>query len=179
MLPYNAFLWIASYLCQLRHWNAPEGEGCLRVAFIWLFYWGHHKRRLSGFLSISHWTIGIVTWVGHWSLTVISRACKPAEIIGQSIHTQSPLWTFESCETPLQVFSYTVCQCCTCSEFFCFGFALWSAVTLYQCRSWHSTSRGSVFLSGQLVSRLTCFHFLLLTCLLPCELASTNGASFV
>ena len=117
MLPYNAFLWIASYLCQLRHWNASEGEGCLRVAFILLFYWGHHKRRLSGFLSISHWTIGIVTWVGHWSLTVISRACKPAEIIGQSIHTQSPLWTFESCETPLQVFSYTVCQCCTCSEF--------------------------------------------------------------
>ena len=136
MLPYNAFLWIASYLCQLRHWNTPEGEGCLRVPFLWLFYWGHHKRRLSGFLSISHWTIGtydgylpvlsLATWVGHSSLTVISRACKPAEIIRQSIHTQSPLWTFQSSETPLQVSSYSVCQCCTCSVFW-----LWFRALVY------------------------------------------------
>lgn len=140
-LHYNAFLWIASYLFQLGHWNTPEGEGCLRVAFLWLFYWGHHKRLLSGFLSISHWTIGtydgylpvlsLATWVGHWSLTVISLACKPAEIIRQSIHSlvQFPLWTFQSkntiyishrpplSETPLQVSSYSVCQCCTCSVF--------------------------------------------------------------
>lgn len=128
-----------------------EGEGCLRVTFLWLFHWRHHKGLLSGFLSVSHWTIGtydgylpvldLATWVCHWSLTVTGWACKPAEIIRQTklfsflfglsnpkilLLSRTDLLSVRLlCKCPLiQYVNVVPAQC------FGFGFALWSAVTV-------------------------------------------------